>query len=268
MSNNSKKTIWIIITIIVVLGVTTYFTLPSLLKEVNGESNLKGESNNIYEEDVDDLDIYDEQDIKTGELESKGYIYNEKYGYIQDNSLIAMLDKINESTLKFISITSLHNFDKGNYNITDVNKTTLYVNILNAFIDEKDYKVLNDPDNKYFVEQSYVGKEKFEKIFTEVTGVENVQEFFNDYVVESTEIPDGKADIIYKKDGKVFYLVPWGYGLEGTLVAYTKVVVNGDKITIEIKKYNMDEKEQYNYACTYTYEISNESLRIYGWNIK
>ena len=263
MISKAKKTIWIIITIIVVLGVTAYFTIPSLLNKVGDKIN------NIYNEDVDDLDIYDEQDTKTVNLESKGYINNEKYGYVKNNELVAKLDKINESTLKFVMMTAAHSFDKGNYNIAGEPKYTIYGNILSAFIDEKDYKVLSDQKEEYLIEISYVEKEKFEKVFTEVTGVENVQEFFADYTSTSTETLNYKEDIIYKKDGEIFYLVSPGYGLENINLAYTNVITNGDRTTIEIEQYGLDKDEQqYKYVCTYTFEISNESLRIYGWNIK
>lgn len=159
-------------------------------------------------------------------------------------------------------LISLDNNKEGKYTLNDVDKLLLHSLVISNFVEEHEYLILeNGMDN------ATVSASNYEKIFTDITGIKDVKGFYKGYDLKTTK--DANKSVYYEENGKPYYIVSFGTGMETGLSVISDVTEKDEKTQLTIKTYDADyENDKYTHIKTTTFEIETNGLRVYSFDVQ
>ncbi len=220
--------------------------------------------NNIDNSFVGDNDDYMEEEEQEDEIQNTGssFIYYEGGYYIEKEELIVKANKIDARLREVLTLISLNNDKEGEVSFSETNKGILHALIIGKFIEEDRHLLLEGG-----LDHAIVSESDYEKVFTEITGIKDVKKFFKGYDLRT--IKDENKAVYYEEDGKTYYIVPFGMGMEIGLSVISDVSTKAGRIKLVVKTYDVDyEISKYTHIKTTTFEIEENGLRVYSMNVE
>lgn len=262
MENKNAKNV-ILAVMLILLVICMVFVVVKVI-DIYAPSN-----NNIGNEQVSNNDVGEKEDTVGGKEQDdtatnncEPFICFDDVSHIESKDLIAKANKIDERLRRVLALISLNNGKEGLLTLNDVDKFKLHSLVINNFIEEDKYLLLENS-----LDQSIVSASEYEKVFTEITGIEDVKEFFKGYELKT--VKDANQSVYYKENGKTYYIVPFGIGMETGLSVISDVNEKTEKTELVVKTYDADyENDKYTHIKTTTFEIEKDGLRVYSINVE